>query len=73
MRAIQNKIYFIFIAEPHPILFKDSERLEQYKIKLTLFLLPSRILSYQKITRYLNERRKENKENVLRKLKREKH
>ena len=41
--------------------------------KFTLFLLPSRILSNQKITRYLNERRKENKENVLRKLKRENH
>jgi len=72
VRAIQNKIYFIFIAEPYPILFKDSEKREQYKINL-LYFLPSRILSYQKITRHLNKRRKENKENVLRKLKREKH
>jgi hypothetical protein len=69
VRAIQNKIYFIFIAEPHPILFKDSEKREQYKIKLALFLLPNRILSYQKITRHLNKRRKENNENVFKKAK----
>jgi len=37
--------------------------------KFTLFLLPSRILSNQKITRYLNERRKENNENVFKKAK----
>ena len=39
------------MAEPHPILFKDSERREQYKIKLVLFLWPSRILSYLKIVK----------------------
>ena len=68
MRAIQNKTCFIFIAEPYSILFKDSEKREQYKINL-LYFLPSRILSYQKITRHLDERRKENNENVFKKAK----
>ena len=39
------------MAEPHPILFKDSERRVQYKIKLVLFLWQSRILSYLKIVK----------------------
>ena len=41
----------IFIAEPLPILFKDSERREKYKKKLAYFLLPSRSLSYSKIVK----------------------
>ena len=31
--------FFIFIAEPHPILFKDSERREQYKMKKHNFFI----------------------------------
>ena len=40
MRAIQNEktYFFIFIAETHPILFKDSERRVKRQIKNVVFI-----------------------------------
>ena len=58
----RKNAFFIFIAEPQPILSKDSARRAQWKEKTHfLFSLPSRSLSYVKIVQ--GERNE--KENAL--------
>ena len=45
----KTKFFRFGHPEPHLILWKDMKRQAQYKKEACLFLLPSRILSYEKI------------------------
>ena len=50
----KTKFFKFDYPEPHPILSKDSERRAQYKKETCLiFLLPSRVLAYEKIVTFV--------------------
>jgi len=50
--------FFIFIAEPHPILFKDSERRVKRQIKNAVFIFDFSEPQFVRIVSHENEKLK---------------